>query len=51
MCFTFVWLMEYTLSMSQAGVTDVKVVSDGFLSCGGDGTVKLVRLSDNFHGV
>ncbi|XP_050385252.1 uncharacterized protein LOC126801830 isoform X2 [Argentina anserina] len=30
----------------QAAVTDIKVVSEGFLSCGGDGTVKLVHLKD-----
>ncbi|BFG22185.1 hypothetical protein CerSpe_084590 [Prunus speciosa] len=31
----------------QAAVTDIKVVSHGFLSCGGDGTVKLVQLKDH----
>ncbi|XP_031374967.1 uncharacterized protein LOC116189446 isoform X2 [Punica granatum] len=35
----------------RAGVTDVKVVSQGFISCGGDGTVKLVQLSDYTHGM
>ncbi|KAJ1378686.1 WD40/YVTN repeat-like-containing domain superfamily [Sesbania bispinosa] len=26
----------------RAGVTDIQIVSDGFLTCGGDGTVKLI---------
>ncbi|KAI3441725.1 uncharacterized protein J3R85_001750 [Psidium guajava] len=30
----------------RAGVTDVQLVSQGFLTCGGDGSVKLVRLKD-----
>ncbi|XP_076917566.1 uncharacterized protein LOC143577690 isoform X1 [Bidens hawaiensis] len=30
----------------QAAVTDIQVVSNGFLSCGGDGSVKLVQLRD-----
>lgn len=30
----------------QAGVTDIQIVSHGFLTCGGDGTVKLVMLND-----
>nr|XP_043623601.1 uncharacterized protein LOC122595321 isoform X2 [Erigeron canadensis] len=30
----------------RAAVTDIQVVSDGFLSCGGDGSVKLVQLRD-----
>ncbi|MFS8022244.1 putative transcription factor WD40-like family [Helianthus anomalus] len=29
-----------------AAVTDIQVVSNGFLSCGGDGSVKLVQLRD-----
>ncbi|GKC36247.1 ulp1 protease family, C-terminal catalytic domain-containing protein [Tanacetum coccineum] len=29
-----------------ADVTDIQVVSNGFLSCGGDGTIKLVQLRD-----
>ena len=33
--------------MLQAAVTDIQVVSHGFLSCGGDGTVKLVPLNRN----
>ncbi|KAM1019557.1 hypothetical protein ACFX2J_040770 [Malus domestica] len=33
--------------MPQAGVTDIKLVSHGFLSCGGDVTVKLVQLKDH----
>ncbi|XP_043715744.1 uncharacterized protein LOC122664110 [Telopea speciosissima] len=32
----------------RAAVTDIQVLSDGFLTCGGDGTVKLVQLKD-FH--
>ncbi|TMW99714.1 hypothetical protein EJD97_002109 [Solanum chilense] len=31
----------------QAGVTDIQIVSHGFLTCGGDGTVKLVMLNDH----
>ncbi|KAK7292823.1 hypothetical protein RJT34_15677 [Clitoria ternatea] len=34
----------------RAAVTDIQVVSDGFLTCGGDGTVKLVRLNSHLHG-
>ncbi|KAJ9546551.1 hypothetical protein OSB04_019094 [Centaurea solstitialis] len=30
----------------RAAVTDIQVVSNGFLSCGGDGSVKLVELRD-----
>ncbi|KAL4586165.1 hypothetical protein LXL04_010797 [Taraxacum kok-saghyz] len=30
----------------RAAVTDIQVVSNGFLSCGGDGSVKLVQLKD-----
>ncbi|TQD91390.1 hypothetical protein C1H46_023010 [Malus baccata] len=33
--------------MPQAGVTDIKLVSHGFLSCGGDVTVKLVQLKNH----
>jgi hypothetical protein len=32
----------------QAGVTDIHVLPDGFVSCGGDGSVKLVQLKNNF---
>ncbi|XP_021635931.2 uncharacterized protein LOC110632123 isoform X2 [Hevea brasiliensis] len=31
----------------RAAVTDIQVVSHGFLTCGGDGLVKLVQLKDN----
>ncbi|XWS46253.1 hypothetical protein CRYUN_Cryun14cG0048700 [Craigia yunnanensis] len=34
----------------RAAVTDIQVVSHGFLSCGGDGSVKLVQLNDYRHG-
>ncbi|TKY64098.1 DmX protein 2 [Spatholobus suberectus] len=34
----------------RAAVTDIQVVSHGFLTCGGDGTVKLVRLDSHLHG-
>ncbi|KAK7381980.1 hypothetical protein VNO80_00582 [Phaseolus coccineus] len=34
----------------RAAVTDIKVVSNGFLTCGGDGTVKLVRLDNHLRG-
>ncbi|KAK6919957.1 WD40 repeat [Dillenia turbinata] len=30
----------------RAGVTDIQVISQGFLSCGGDGSVKLIKLGD-----
>ncbi|GLU00836.1 hypothetical protein SLE2022_181750 [Rubroshorea leprosula] len=33
----------------RAAVTDVRLVSHGFLSCGGDGSVKLVQLKDHLH--
>ncbi|KAF3439842.1 hypothetical protein FNV43_RR18120 [Rhamnella rubrinervis] len=31
----------------QAAVTDIQIVSHGFLTCGGDGTVKLIQLKDH----
>ncbi|XP_014492513.1 uncharacterized protein LOC106754956 isoform X1 [Vigna radiata var. radiata] len=34
----------------RAAVTDIQVVSNGFLTCGGDGTVKLVRLDNHLRG-
>ncbi|KAK6239684.1 hypothetical protein QUC31_005153 [Theobroma cacao] len=34
----------------RAAVTDIQVVSHGFLSCGGDGSVKLVQFNDYLHG-
>ncbi|XP_061370355.1 uncharacterized protein LOC133313063 [Gastrolobium bilobum] len=34
----------------RAAVTDIQVVSNGFFTCGGDGTVKLVRLNSHLHG-
>ncbi|XVE77297.1 hypothetical protein DITRI_Ditri13aG0051100 [Diplodiscus trichospermus] len=34
----------------RAAVTDIQVVSNGFLSCGGDGSVKLVQINDYHHG-
>ncbi|KAJ4728093.1 Transducin family protein/WD-40 repeat protein [Melia azedarach] len=33
----------------RAAVTDIQVVSHGFLTCGGDGSVKLVQLKDYQH--
>ncbi|CAJ1950442.1 unnamed protein product, partial [Sphenostylis stenocarpa] len=33
----------------RAAVTDIQVVSHGFLTCGGDGTVKLVRLDNHLR--
>lgn len=39
--------MITTVSIWQAGVTDVQVVSRGFLTCGGDGTVKLVEIGSD----
>ncbi|TVU34091.1 hypothetical protein EJB05_15917, partial [Eragrostis curvula] len=35
----------------RAGVTDLKVLSHGFISCGGDGSVKLVQLNDDLATV
>ncbi|XP_027334436.1 uncharacterized protein LOC113849054 isoform X2 [Abrus precatorius] len=34
----------------RAAVTDIQVVPHGFYTCGGDGTVKLVRLDNHLHG-
>ncbi|KAF7844056.1 DmX-like protein 2 isoform A [Senna tora] len=34
----------------RAAVTDIQVISHGFLSCGGDGTVKLVSLNKHALG-
>lgn len=30
----------------RAAVTDIQVISNGFLTCGGDGSVKLIQLKD-----
>jgi hypothetical protein len=35
----------------QAGVTDIHVLRNGFVSCGGDGSVKLVQLKNDFAAV
>lgn len=35
----------------QDAITDIQVVSNGFLTCGGDGSVKLVQLKDFPHGL
>lgn len=32
----------------QAAVTDIQVLSNGFVSCGGDGSVKLVQVKNDF---
>ena len=42
-----------SIKLSQAAVTDIQVVPHGFLSCGGDGIVKLVRLDNHLraHGI
>ncbi|XP_010695486.2 uncharacterized protein LOC104908039 isoform X2 [Beta vulgaris subsp. vulgaris] len=32
--------------VTRVGVTDIQVISDGFLTCGGDGTVKLIQLNN-----
>ncbi|XP_062091370.1 uncharacterized protein LOC133797478 [Humulus lupulus] len=32
----------------RAAVTDIQVVSHGFLTCGGDGSVKLIELKDQY---
>lgn len=34
----------------RAAVTDIQVVPHGFLTCGGDGSVKLVQLKNHLHG-
>uniref|UniRef100_A0A803KZQ1 RAVE complex protein Rav1 C-terminal domain-containing protein n=1 Tax=Chenopodium quinoa TaxID=63459 RepID=A0A803KZQ1_CHEQI len=33
--------------VTRVGVTDIQVISDGFLTCGGDGSVKLIQLDNN----
>ncbi|CAH2057724.1 unnamed protein product [Thlaspi arvense] len=35
----------------RAGVTDIQVCTNGFITCGGDGTVKLVSLRDSYEDV
>ncbi|XP_062213038.1 uncharacterized protein LOC133913785 [Phragmites australis] len=35
----------------RAAVTDLQVLSHGFISCGGDGSVKLVQVKDNLAAV
>lgn len=43
----FVYIFtKYIILMLQVGVTDIQVISDGFLTCGGDGTVKLIQLNN-----
>ncbi|KAG8051653.1 hypothetical protein GUJ93_ZPchr0001g33135 [Zizania palustris] len=32
----------------RAAVTDIKVLSNGFVSCGGDGSVKLIEIKNDF---
>ncbi|XP_074279658.1 uncharacterized protein LOC141604964 isoform X2 [Silene latifolia] len=32
--------------VTRVGLTDIQVISDGFLTCGGDGSVKLVQLNN-----
>lgn len=39
-------LKGFFLLRFQAAVTDIQIVSHGFLTCGGDGAVKLVMLND-----
>lgn len=34
----------------QAAVTDIQVIPNGFLTCGGDGSVKLLQLKHHSHG-
>jgi len=31
----------------QAAVTDLQMLPNGFVSCGGDGSVKLVQIKDD----
>lgn len=35
------------LIIFQAAVTDIQVVSNGFLTCGGDSSVKFVQITDS----
>jgi len=35
----------------QAAVTDIHVLTNGFVSCGGDGSVKLVQIKNEFATV
>lgn len=48
-CLVFLLLPSFLLiksSFLQAGVTDLQVMPHGFISCGGDGSVKLVQVND-----
>ncbi|KAL5998897.1 hypothetical protein ACLOJK_009845 [Asimina triloba] len=48
-----VFTADYNLMvLKQAAVTDIVVLSHGFLTCGGDGSVRMVqlRIGDNFLG-
>lgn len=38
---------KYPPSLLQAAVTDIQVVSNGFLTCGGDGIVKYIGFQGN----
>jgi hypothetical protein len=44
----FIWfsLLLIKSTCLQVGVTDLHVLSHGFISCGGDGSVKLVQVDD-----
>lgn len=41
---SFTMLKPLNYVMQQAAVTDIQVIASGFLTCGGDGLVKLVQL-------
>lgn len=45
--FRFLYHRLKFVLLLQAGVTDMQVCPNGFITCGGDGTVKFVSLRDS----
>jgi hypothetical protein len=43
---TYFSFINYMPMYLQAAVTDIQVLPNGFVSCGGDGSVKLVQIKD-----
>lgn len=44
---TYFSFINYIPMYLQAAVTDLQVLPHGFVSCGGDGSVKLVQIKDD----
>lgn len=44
---TYFSFINYIPMYLQAAVTDLQMLPNGFVSCGGDGSVKLVQIKDD----